>query len=134
MPIVQKLFSTLLLAAVGCWPPARHDLLAGGYAFGAIQTTRGCPKMAVAHTANPEPDGATRGFRERKGGRFRYEPGRILHRRACRAARWRRLTLWRAVRAIRLARELRHYPQLDPVIRRVHQILFCPQIPLGRLD
>ena len=23
--------------------PARHDLLAGGYAFGAIQTTRGCP-------------------------------------------------------------------------------------------
>jgi radical SAM superfamily enzyme YgiQ (UPF0313 family) len=24
-------------------PPARHDLLAGGYAFGAIQTTRGCP-------------------------------------------------------------------------------------------
>ena len=25
------------------YPPARHDLLAGGYAFGAIQTTRGCP-------------------------------------------------------------------------------------------
>ncbi len=24
-------------------PPARHDLLATGYAFGAIQTTRGCP-------------------------------------------------------------------------------------------
>jgi radical SAM superfamily enzyme YgiQ (UPF0313 family) len=24
-------------------PPARHDLLAGGYAFGAVQTTRGCP-------------------------------------------------------------------------------------------
>ncbi|MCD6303788.1 MAG: B12-binding domain-containing radical SAM protein [Planctomycetes bacterium] len=24
-------------------PPARHDLLAGGYAFGSIQTTRGCP-------------------------------------------------------------------------------------------
>jgi radical SAM superfamily enzyme YgiQ (UPF0313 family) len=24
-------------------PVARHDLLAGGYAFGAIQTTRGCP-------------------------------------------------------------------------------------------
>ncbi len=24
-------------------PPARHDLLGGGYAFGAIQTTRGCP-------------------------------------------------------------------------------------------
>lgn len=24
-------------------PPARHDLLARGYAFGAIQTTRGCP-------------------------------------------------------------------------------------------
>jgi radical SAM superfamily enzyme YgiQ (UPF0313 family) len=24
-------------------PPARHDLLAAGYAFGAIQTTRGCP-------------------------------------------------------------------------------------------
>ena len=24
-------------------PPARHDLLSGGYAFGSIQTTRGCP-------------------------------------------------------------------------------------------
>ncbi len=24
-------------------PPARHDLLPAGYAFGAIQTTRGCP-------------------------------------------------------------------------------------------
>jgi radical SAM superfamily enzyme YgiQ (UPF0313 family) len=24
-------------------PPARHDLLDGGYAFGTIQTTRGCP-------------------------------------------------------------------------------------------
>ena len=24
-------------------PPARHDLLTGGYALGAIQTTRGCP-------------------------------------------------------------------------------------------
>ena len=24
-------------------PPARHDLLKEGYAFGAIQTTRGCP-------------------------------------------------------------------------------------------
>jgi radical SAM superfamily enzyme YgiQ (UPF0313 family) len=24
-------------------PPARHDLLTGDYAFGAIQTTRGCP-------------------------------------------------------------------------------------------
>jgi len=24
-------------------PPARHDLLTNGYAFGAIQTTRGCP-------------------------------------------------------------------------------------------
>ena len=24
-------------------PPARHDLLTGAYAFGAIQTTRGCP-------------------------------------------------------------------------------------------
>jgi len=24
-------------------PPARHDLLAEGYAFGSIQTTRGCP-------------------------------------------------------------------------------------------
>ena len=28
------------LAAV---PPARHDLLAEGYAFGSVQTTRGCP-------------------------------------------------------------------------------------------
>jgi len=25
------------------FPPARHDLLTGDYAFGAIQTTRGCP-------------------------------------------------------------------------------------------
>jgi len=24
-------------------PPARHDLLNGGYAFGSVQTTRGCP-------------------------------------------------------------------------------------------
>ena len=24
-------------------PPARHDLLTSGYAFGSIQTTRGCP-------------------------------------------------------------------------------------------
>jgi radical SAM superfamily enzyme YgiQ (UPF0313 family) len=29
--------------AVGRIRPARHDLLAPGYAFGAIQTTRGCP-------------------------------------------------------------------------------------------
>jgi len=31
------------LAAVAEIPPARHDLLSTGYAFGAIQTTRGCP-------------------------------------------------------------------------------------------
>jgi radical SAM superfamily enzyme YgiQ (UPF0313 family) len=31
------------LATVDQIPPARHDLLATGYAFGAIQTTRGCP-------------------------------------------------------------------------------------------
>jgi radical SAM superfamily enzyme YgiQ (UPF0313 family) len=31
------------LAEMGNIPPARHDLLAEGYAFGAIQTTRGCP-------------------------------------------------------------------------------------------
>ena len=31
------------LSAVGRIRPARHDLLATGYAFGAIQTTRGCP-------------------------------------------------------------------------------------------
>jgi len=31
------------LAEINDVPPARHDLLAGGYAFGAIQTTRGCP-------------------------------------------------------------------------------------------
>jgi len=31
------------LSAVGRIQPARHDLLATGYAFGAIQTTRGCP-------------------------------------------------------------------------------------------
>jgi radical SAM superfamily enzyme YgiQ (UPF0313 family) len=28
---------------IGKVPPARHDLLPGGYAFGSIQTTRGCP-------------------------------------------------------------------------------------------
>jgi radical SAM superfamily enzyme YgiQ (UPF0313 family) len=31
------------LAAINGVPFARHDLLATGYAFGAIQTTRGCP-------------------------------------------------------------------------------------------
>jgi len=31
------------LAEIKDVPPARHDLLATGYAFGAIQTTRGCP-------------------------------------------------------------------------------------------
>jgi radical SAM superfamily enzyme YgiQ (UPF0313 family) len=31
------------LAEISRIPPARHDLLATGYAFGAIQTTRGCP-------------------------------------------------------------------------------------------
>ncbi|MBM3299917.1 MAG: B12-binding domain-containing radical SAM protein, partial [Deltaproteobacteria bacterium] len=31
------------LAEIGHVPAARHDLLATGYAFGAIQTTRGCP-------------------------------------------------------------------------------------------
>src|SRR5512137_675758 len=31
------------LAEIGDIPLARHDLLATGYAFGAIQTTRGCP-------------------------------------------------------------------------------------------
>jgi radical SAM superfamily enzyme YgiQ (UPF0313 family) len=31
------------LAAIDNISPARHDLLATGYAFGAIQTTRGCP-------------------------------------------------------------------------------------------
>jgi hypothetical protein len=40
-------------------------------------------KMAVAHTANSEPDGAARSLRARKGGRFRHEPRRILHLRAC---------------------------------------------------
>jgi hypothetical protein len=39
--------------------------------------------MAVAHPASLEPDGATRGFRARKGGRFRHAPERILHLRAC---------------------------------------------------
>ena len=28
--------------------PARHDLLSGRYAFGAIQTTRGCPLTATS--------------------------------------------------------------------------------------
>ena len=31
------------LADMNATPPARHDLVAGGYAVGAIQTTRGCP-------------------------------------------------------------------------------------------
>jgi radical SAM superfamily enzyme YgiQ (UPF0313 family) len=31
------------LADISAVPPARHDLTAEGYAFGAIQTTRGCP-------------------------------------------------------------------------------------------
>ena len=31
------------LAEMNDVPPARHDLLGTGYAFGAIQTTRGCP-------------------------------------------------------------------------------------------
>jgi radical SAM superfamily enzyme YgiQ (UPF0313 family) len=31
------------LAEIRSIPAARHDLLAAGYAFGAIQTTRGCP-------------------------------------------------------------------------------------------
>jgi len=31
------------LAEINTVPPARHDLLSKGYAFGAIQTTRGCP-------------------------------------------------------------------------------------------
>ena len=31
------------LATIDQIPPARHDLLTTGYAFGAIQTTRGCP-------------------------------------------------------------------------------------------
>lgn len=31
------------LADIAAAPPARHDLLTTGYAFGAIQTTRGCP-------------------------------------------------------------------------------------------
>ncbi len=31
------------LAEINAVPPARHDLLDGWYAFGAIQTTRGCP-------------------------------------------------------------------------------------------
>jgi radical SAM superfamily enzyme YgiQ (UPF0313 family) len=31
------------LAEISAVPSARHDLLATGYAFGAIQTTRGCP-------------------------------------------------------------------------------------------
>ena len=31
------------LADMGAVRPARHDLLTGDYAFGAIQTTRGCP-------------------------------------------------------------------------------------------
>lgn len=30
-------------ASMDATPPARHDLLAGDYAFGSIQTTRGCP-------------------------------------------------------------------------------------------
>ncbi|MBE0429658.1 MAG: B12-binding domain-containing radical SAM protein [Thermoleophilia bacterium] len=35
------------LSEAGNIPPARHDLLASGYAFGAIQTTRGCPLNCI---------------------------------------------------------------------------------------
>jgi len=35
------------LAEIGHVPAARHDLLATGYAFGAIQTTRGCPLNCI---------------------------------------------------------------------------------------
>jgi radical SAM superfamily enzyme YgiQ (UPF0313 family) len=30
-------------ADLSCIPPARHDMLPSRYAFGAVQTTRGCP-------------------------------------------------------------------------------------------
>ena len=71
------------LAAARCTiAPFRYCLtekeVVGGQAAGRAVARR---KMTVAHTA-PEPDGATRGFRARKGGRFRHEPGRILHLRA----------------------------------------------------
>jgi len=35
------------LAEISDIPPARHDLLDTGYAFGAIQTTRGCPLNCI---------------------------------------------------------------------------------------
>jgi hypothetical protein len=29
---------------------------------------------------------------------------------------------------------LNRYPQLDPIIRRMNQILLCPEVSLGRLN
>jgi radical SAM superfamily enzyme YgiQ (UPF0313 family) len=39
---LQRLYKAEM-SDVNSIPPARHDLLPDGYAFGAIQTTRGCP-------------------------------------------------------------------------------------------
>src|ERR1017187_7057624 len=101
----------------------------GGQAAGRAVARR---KMTVAHTA-PEPDGATRGFRARKGGRFRHEPGESF---TCgRAARRRPAlsALWRAVKGDP-TRGLHRDPQLDPIVRRVSQILLGAEVPLGSLD
>ena len=91
--------------------------------------------MAVAHTASPEPDGATRGFRVRKGGQFRHEPGRIPHLRAggTAAARVERALAGSKGDPTR-PEGLHRHSQLDPIIRRVDQILLCAKVPLGRLD
>src|ERR1035441_959766 len=32
------------------------------------------------------------------------------------------------------AGELHHHPQLDPVVRRVNQVLLCPEVPFRRLN
>ena len=63
---------------------ALHDCttsLAAGAKKGG-QVVRGGwarPWRRVGQPANPEPDGATRATRAQTGGRFRREPGRMLH-------------------------------------------------------
>ena len=63
------------LAELGEVPPARHDLLPKGYAFGAIQTTRGCPLncsfcSVTAFNGAQLPPAPHR----RRGREFRHDP------------------------------------------------------------